>query len=65
MRHAAVNTQPWAVASVVAAITVAAVAGTVAELTRRKINQIATLDPRAPFDPYYGMAEYTFNADPA
>lgn len=50
--------QPRAWASVGAAIAVAALVGTVAELGRRRVCEIAVLDPRGPFDPYYGLAEY-------
>jgi hypothetical protein len=63
MHHAAIKPQPWAMVSLVVAIAVAAAAGTVAEVARRKLRQIATLDPRASFDPYYGMVEDALNSD--
>jgi hypothetical protein len=64
MQHRINQVQPWAWASVSAAIAAIAVAGTVAEVTRRNFSQIAVLDPRAPLDPYYGLAEYALRADP-
>ncbi len=54
--------QPYTWASAIAAI---AVAGTLATMTRRWTNQIGPLDPREPFDPYYGLAEYALSAEPA
>ena len=56
--------QPWAWASVSAAIAAVALAGTVAGMTRRRSNELAVLDPRAPFDTYYGLAEYALSIDP-
>ncbi|HEX5166184.1 MAG TPA: hypothetical protein VFV93_12360 [Thermomicrobiales bacterium] len=64
MCHTTIKSHPWAVTSVVAAIAAAAAAGTVAEVTRRALRQIAALDPRASFDPYYGMVEDALNSDP-
>lgn len=65
MQHKFSELQPWAWASVSAAIAAVAVAGTVAEITRRQASGIAALDPRAPFDPYYGLAEYALSIEPA
>ena len=64
MRFRISDVRPWAWASISAAITTLAVVGTLAEVTRRKVRQIAVLDPRESFDPYFGMAEYTFRSDP-
>ena len=64
MQHRISNIQPWAWASVSAVVATVAIAGTVAEVTRRNIGQLHALDPRAPFDPYYGLAEYAVNAEP-
>ena len=65
MRQFPANQHPWAVASVLAAVAAATIAGTVAELTRRSAGQMTVLDPRAPFDPYYGLAEYALSVEPA
>jgi len=65
MRHQPTIRHPWAVVSVVAALAAATAAGTVAELTRRRVVQIEVLKPDAPFDPYYGLAEYAFSIEPA
>jgi|GEM_PF-5087274 len=65
MHHKFSEIKPWAWASISAGIATAAVLGTVAEVVRRKVDQIATLDPGAPFDPYYGLAEYAVNVEPA
>lgn len=65
MQHKISNIKPWAWVSVSAAIATAAIVGTTAEVVRRNVGQIATLDPRMPFDPYYGLAEYAVSVDPA
>jgi hypothetical protein len=65
MRQFPANQHPWAVASVLVAVAAATIAGTVAELTRRSAGQIQVLDPRAPLDPYYGLAEYALSVEPA
>jgi hypothetical protein len=65
MRQFTAPQHPWAVASVLAAVAAATIAGTVAEMTRRSTDQITVLDPRAPFDPYYGLAEYALSVEPA
>lgn len=65
MQHRISQLQPWAWVSVSAAIAAVALAGTAAEMTRRRSSELAVLDPRAPFDPYYGLAEYALNVDPA
>jgi hypothetical protein len=64
MHHKLNTITPWAWASVSAAVAAVALAGTVAEMTRRNAGQIAVLDPRAPFDPYYGLAEYALSIEP-
>ena len=64
MRRTVTHPQPWAVASLVAAIATAAVAGTVAGITFRQASKLAVLDPRASFDPYYGLAEYALSVEP-
>lgn len=64
MQHKFSQLQPWAWASVSAAVAAVALAGTVAEMTRRRVSEIAVLDPRAPFDPYYGLAEYACSVEP-
>jgi hypothetical protein len=65
MHHKLSEIKPWAWASVSAALATAAVVGTFAEVVRRKARQIATLDPAAPYDPYYGLAEYALSVEPA
>jgi hypothetical protein len=65
MHHKVSDVKPWAWASVSAAIATAAILGTAAEVVRRKSGQIATLAPGAPFDPYYGLAEYALSVEPA
>jgi hypothetical protein len=65
MHHKLSQSNPWAWASVSAAIATAAVIGTFAEVVRRKAQQISTLDPAAPYDPYFGLAEYALAVEPA
>ena len=65
MHHKFSDIKPWAWASVSAAIATAAIVGAAAEVVRRKADQIATLDPGVPFDPYYGLAEYALSVEPA
>jgi hypothetical protein len=65
MHHNVSQIKPWAWASVSAAIATAAILGTFAEVVRRKAQQIATLDPAAPYDPYFGLAEYALAVEPA
>ena len=65
MHHKLNEIKPRAWASVSAAVAAVALVGTVAEMTRRSSGQIAVLSPGAPFDPYYGLAEYALSAEPA
>lgn len=66
MRHATIPTiHPRAWASLSAGVAALALAGTLAGVTRRNARQLDTLDPRAPFDPYYDLAEYALNSEPA
>lgn len=65
MRQRLNDVQPWAWASVSAALAAVAVAGTVARMTSTRVSELAVLDPRAPFDPYYGLAEYALSVEPA
>jgi hypothetical protein len=64
MRHVTSVRHPWAIVSVIAALAAATAAGTAAELTRRRADQITVLRPDTPFDPYYGLAEYAVSTDP-
>lgn len=64
MHHKLSGIKPWAWASISAGIATLAVAGTVAEVVRRTAHQITTLDPAAPYDPYYGLAEYALSVEP-
>ncbi len=64
MQYKFSDVQPWTWASVSAAVAAMALAGTVANMTRRTSSDIAVLDPSAPFDPYFGLAEYAFSVVP-
>lgn len=57
--------RPWVWASVSAALATVAVAGAEARMIRGRVSEIALLDPRAPFDPYDGLAEYALSVEPA